>query len=156
MHSWTRIAFFVLTCGVLVGVVQAHPGLFGLEGASPELEQAMQFKAELDLEDEAVQRRMESKELILRDVMEGRRTLLEAAHWFKHMNEMPTKHQDRYRKSYPARSAGESACLQVLAWVKCELATMPRSQADALMQKLEKELRTHLDAHDGMVVFPDE
>jgi hypothetical protein len=153
MRLLRRLALVVVVLTFLTGVVLARPGLFGL--SSPEEVAAQQRKEQLDRMSEIVKERMDAKRRVIGELLEDRLNLMEAARWFKELNERPEDCQDRYRVFYPAPSAGESLCRQVLTFVRAELKSLPRSQAESLMSKLEGELCDHLRRHDGIVVLPE-
>jgi len=103
---------------------------------------------------EAIVQRNESREAVMRELLAGRLTLLQAARRFKDLNETPITCQDDYRSTYPGRSDGEKVCRQVLAWLERDLPDLSPSQAALLRSTLEEELAENLRQNDGVVVLP--
>ena len=104
---------------------------------------------------EAIVQRNESREAVMRELLAGRLTLLQAARRFKDLNETPILFPDDYRKKYAGRSDGEKACRQVLQWLEGYLSELPFEQAQALRCRFADELREHLERHGGLVVLPE-
>ena len=102
----------------------------------------------------AVARRLAVKSAVVRQLIDGELTLREAAAWFQYVNEWPQGCESRYRDFYPAASAEESACRQVICWVKSELNVSSPSRAEEVVRRLEAELQGQLEC-DGKVELPD-
>jgi hypothetical protein len=84
----------------------------------------------------------------------GELTLREAAARFKYLNENAGTRRDYFRERYPALSAEEAACRQVITWVYVELNQTARDRAAATVARLEAELEGHLRS-EGKVELPD-
>ena len=104
---------------------------------------------------EAIVQRNESREAVMRELLAGRLTLLQAARRFKDLNETPVTCQNDYRSRFPGRSDGEKVCRQVLQWLEGYLLGLPSEQAQTLRRRFADELREHLEHHDGIVVLPE-
>jgi hypothetical protein len=156
MRLFNGLTALLLAGVVLAGVVCAQHDLLGLAAQSAQATKAQQLWEKLEREQEIVFDRMRIKERVIADLLADRLTLLEAARWFKDLNESPADCQDNYRLFFPAPTAGESACRQVLAWAESALQESPRSHSDAVLNKLKQELQTHLKRHNGVVVLPTE
>jgi hypothetical protein len=94
-------------------------------------------------------RRLKEKERVVARLRAGELGLLEAAAWFRFLNDNPPEYPSAFRARYPGRSDGEKACRQVIAWVKTELYyTVPESQAASEVRRLEAELAALLAEHE--------
>ena len=113
-----------------------------------------QRRQALDRHADVARDRIQAKEEVLRDLIVGRLTLLQAGRRFKDLNETPITCQDDYRSTYPGRSDGEKVCRQVLAWLERDLPDLSPSQAALLRSTLEEELAENLRQNDGVVVLP--
>jgi hypothetical protein len=93
--------------------------------------------------------RLKEKERVVARLRDGELTLLEAAAWFRFLNDNPPEHPAVFRTRFPGRSDGEKACRQVIAWVKTTLfRTVPESQAASEVSRLEAELAALLAEHE--------
>jgi hypothetical protein len=109
---------------------------------------------------EIVRLRMFAKELLAREVAEGRRTLLETAALFRELGELPPKSVDLARPdgidmSLPiaGRTAAERLCQHVLAHVRIALEGQPEALAKAearLVAEFQQEFRNR-----GEIRLPD-
>jgi hypothetical protein len=95
-----------------------------------------------------VLRCIEEKRRLTAEVVEGRRTLLEAAARFRDLNRQnPGFNWDRFRVVCPGNSDDERCCRQVLAYVRQEVQDRPGADP-ALPGRLEAELRDLLGRGD--------
>jgi hypothetical protein len=98
--------------------------------------------------------RIGAKSKLVRRLIDGELNLLEVAAWFRYVNDHPPHHRCDFRKTTPGCGDVEKTCRQVLAWVEADLQTrMPRSQADQVLGRFERELDTLL-AETGTVELP--
>lgn len=89
--------------------------------------------------------RIENKMRIIQNLLDGELTLLEAAAWFRFLNENPPEHRVDISNFWPGASDGEKACRQVIGFARAKLVqTTSASDADATLARLEDELNQHL------------
>jgi hypothetical protein len=62
-------------------------------------------------------RRGQKKAEVIEELLRGKLTLLEAAAWFRFLNDNPPDYPARFREAFPGRSDGEKACRNVLQWL---------------------------------------
>jgi hypothetical protein len=74
-------------------------------------------------------------------LLAGELALLEAAAWFRHLNDNPPHCPCDFRRLHRGASDGEKACRQVLEWARCAAATRHTSGVAAkILARLEREL----------------
>src|SRR4051794_34217727 len=96
-------ALFCLQPTLLNGLVQ----IFDASEDANRLESELRRSADLLRRDGVALRRIAAKEEIIVDLIEGRLTLLQAARWFKELDEKPADCQDDYRRRFRGRSDEE-------------------------------------------------
>jgi hypothetical protein len=111
--------------------------------------------------------RWEDRASITTDVIDGRLSLLEAAAAFRDLNHQAPTVAQAVPQAYPGRTEGESACQQVLAFVRVELegratdsdgqkagasSTDPES---VVLSRLQTELKA-AKGKDGKVRLPED
>jgi hypothetical protein len=95
----------------------------------------------LDERRAAIRRCIAGKARVARDLIEGRRTLLEAAAAFRELQEaVPGYGWKAFRREYPGDSDDERFCRAVIRQVRYALAEGPRA---GLVERLEQELESH-------------
>jgi hypothetical protein len=100
-------------------------------------------------ESEILSQRLRAKNRIVERLLAGELNLLEAAAWFRHLEDNPLWLRVDFRSANPGRSDGEKACRQVIRWVSKRLAgQMPTSQAELVLCQLQAELDTLLADSD--------
>jgi hypothetical protein len=117
-----------------------------------ESEQARQ--AELARHFEIVNRRIRAKVMIVREVVAGQLSLLEAAAWFRDVNAADPDYAC-IQCLFPGKTEPERLCRQVLSWARGELNDRPTSQAETIQQALEEEFEK-LQKRPGGIHFPGE
>jgi hypothetical protein len=155
-------AVFVGTVVVLVAASRLAPRLMrdlGLDwGSLCELyrqqEQERSRAAELQRRDGVLLVRIQEKGRVVRRLIAGEVTLLQAAAAFKRLNDAPPAFRDERHRAFPAASEGESLCRQVIQWVEADLRS--RGVDDlGIVDGLRGELDDIL-ARDGTVEPPTE
>src|SRR5262245_7763068 len=164
MNAYTRLlTSLALVAFGLAGVAWMRPAwasALGLDwGDLAQLREVHEAElgrgAELDRRLEVLYRRVAAKEGVVEQLLAGRTTLLEAAAWFRLLNEHPADCQDEFRRWWRGKSDGEKLCRQVISWVVMELhARGPADLAEAQRRRLEAELQAHL-RRDGTVHLPE-
>ena len=162
MTACTRLFLSVsLLAALLAGVARLRPewvSVPGLDGSGPsdagrQMEAERQRAALLDRRNEVVSRRLDAKNVVVGQLLDGRMTLAEAAAWFKALNESPADCPAVAHGEFPGASEGERLCRQVIGWAQAERAGQSASQAEATNARLEEELQTLL-GRDGTVHLP--
>jgi hypothetical protein len=88
-----------------------------------------------------VLQRIEKKGRVIEELFAGELTLLEAAAWFRHLNDNPPDHPCKYfRRLTPGASDGEKACRQVVATARHALYPRPCPRRMEVVARLEREL----------------
>jgi WD40 repeat protein len=92
----------------------------------------------------AIRRRIEAKNRLAAEVIDGRLTLLEAAARFRDLDrEPPPFDRDAFRCSYPGASDDELLCREVIFFVRVEQRRRPGTDA-GIVARLEAELNERL------------
>jgi hypothetical protein len=87
-----------------------------------------------------IQARIEAKEAVADRLLAGELVLLEAAAWFRRLNDNPPEYRVDAHLCFPGNSDGEKLCRQVIEWARHPLKSLPpESRAEAL-GRLEDEL----------------
>jgi hypothetical protein len=109
----------------------------------------------LDELSEQVAERLALKDELAEQLMAGERTLLETAARFRALHQKCGPLPD-VQMFYGTASEGEGWCRQVISWMEAKVRheLSPR-QAEALVQRLEDELRDHLQAHGNRAILPE-
>jgi hypothetical protein len=155
MTNWTRIWLSLSLAGVVAAGV-AHQRL------DEDRKRQRRVAAECNRCVEApgrrgkvLHRRLAAKAAVVRQLLDGRLTLLEAAEWFKVLNEMPSDCPSYANAVFPTGSEGETLCRQVISWTEGQLLMQSPSQAEAVTRELKEELQAYLE-RDGIVRLPGE
>jgi hypothetical protein len=164
MRSLSRFALATsLPLVLLTGIAYAHPtlvtgfvpGWWDESAAGPSLRDEKRREDELVRRDEVVVRRVAAKRRIIDEVVAGRLTLLEAAAWFRHLNNCDGPRPQAEALWGPqGRTEGERMCRQVLSWVRSDLQACPESQYRAVYGRLEAELEAELARSHGTIELP--
>ena len=91
--------------GLLGGGVRPGAGPHGAGEPTPE-----QFRA--------IQARVEAKTAVIDRLLSGEVSLLEAAAWFRQLNDSPPEYPSDFRERCPGDGDGEKACRQVITWLE--------------------------------------
>lgn len=109
---------------------------------------------ELDVEDQLVLQRIEIKEGLISQLIDGRTTIPEVAAHFKQLNEGRELYLALYRKQYPGASDDECYCRNVVAFAEARLWRMG-SQGREKSERLHRDLDRLLRGSSGQIVLPD-
>jgi len=101
----------------------------------------------------AIGRRIQEKERLAGELIDGRLTLFEAAARFRRLNAEPPA-PPPLALSYPGDSEEERLCRQVIGWASRRLEKSDPGRANDFAGACEEELRRHKERH-GRVVLPD-
>jgi hypothetical protein len=111
----------------------------------------IQLMSQPDERSEVVRRRILAKSDIIARLIAEELTLIEAANLFHYVNTRPAGIEDQSWKLMPGHDDGERLCRQVLNWVETSVRqTFVPSEAEARLEKLERELSQHIAAHGGV------
>lgn len=107
-------------------------------------------------QNEIITRRIKARIRVVDQLMAGEVTLVEAAAWFRYLNDTPPDYPEPSWRLLPGPSEGEKLCRQVIGWAEAHLCSRPRSpQLEARYAALKKELADLLAAQRGKVVLPE-
>ena len=113
---------------------------------------ADRFGEEIEAVDRIVQERSAAKEIIIRDLLAERLTLLEAAAQFRRLD-VASPAAARSHQRFADQSEGERYCRQVLLWARSTMQAWPPTRVEPILSRLEAELRAHMAEHDGAVIL---
>jgi hypothetical protein len=100
-------------------------------------------------------KRIHTKARVIELLVDGEMPLLEAAAWFRYVNDNPPDFPSEFRSLHHGQTDGEKACRQVIQWLQYYLPSrMPRSQATLIACQYQAELDRILDEKEGMVALP--
>jgi hypothetical protein len=146
---------FVAVPALLAGVVLATEKTWR-KGAAADQDGAALVRQgeEMDRQMSAVIRRLERKDRLVRALLGGRLTLLEAAALFRALNQAaPAFYWGEYRKRHVAESDEERHCREVINCVYIHLRPKDPAKAKEVPAGLGRELAEHLSA--GPLRLPD-
>jgi hypothetical protein len=103
------------------------------------------------VQEEAVRRRVAIKYRVVCQVIQGERTLIEAAACFRQCGELYDSLAGGSSSNSPR--AEEDFCKSVVSWVRGEMNIRDPSETDEVMCRLEEELRRHRELN-GKIVLP--
>ena len=93
---------------------------------------------------DAMAYKTQARERIAREVIAGRRSLVQGAACFRVLNQISADHMPRLRAFYPGCSDEECLCLQVIARVEAILTVERPEQAEGIATRLRAELEAEL------------
>ena len=100
-----------------------------------------------------IHRRTTAKRHVVRQLLAGQLTLLEAASWFRHLNESPVE-QPAIPPHLPGNSKEEQLCEQVLCWAEAKLSQEREGDGPAVLRRLRAELKVAV-ARGGRIALPE-
>jgi hypothetical protein len=151
----------VLVSGTLAGLL----GLVTLLGAETwsgladwhavvdfygQLETQVRLETELERDKEITWKEIRARDAVVRDLIEGRTTLLSAAACFRRLAETSGRPNPLYL--FPGQTDTDRYCRQVIVWVEGRLENDRPDRRQALMNLLEKELKANSDRRAGAQV----
>jgi hypothetical protein len=119
-------------------------------------EQECETRREADLtrKRDILARRIAGKRQVAQQVIARELTLVEAAAWFRFLNETPEDFPDPACDT-PGKSLGEKQCRMVIRWVAAELRDQGATRlVHEEIRRLESELHQQ-ERTDGTVILPD-
>jgi hypothetical protein len=148
MTSLMRLALCaVAASGLLAGAVALDPptaaslgvDFWSLPDLARQLHEGEQRAAALDRRDRAVLARLDEKLRLADDLLDGRKTLRQAAARFTELNAQAPVMTEQVRSLFPGRTEEESSCRQVLDFVESETRFRNQNKRSALL-RLHEEL----------------
>jgi hypothetical protein len=113
--------------------------------------QPLQIVSQASERSEVVRRRIVAKSDVINRLIAEELTLIEAASLFHYVNARPAGMEDISWKALPGGDDGERLCRQVITWAQAALFTqLVPSEAEARIERLERELSQHVAAHGGV------
>jgi hypothetical protein len=154
--SWVRpLAWLLAPAVVCVGLVALRqfqgrsPRDQGADGGSPATD-----GADIDLRIAETGHRIRRKAAILAAVVQGRRTLFEAAALFRAVNQGGTSFQwARFRERFPGANDEERHCRQVLRWLDSRHVVADPGERARLIGRLKHDLEEAI--RKGGVTLPE-
>ena len=114
---------------------------------------AIEQSCKLDAQIEESLQRCKAKEDLVRAVIAGELTLLEAAARFRDVNASWPKARTFLQQAYAGLPYEHALCRQIIAYAEAELRDQGSDQKDRVLHRLEAELAEHLRQH-GKVCLP--
>ena len=108
---------------------------------------------ELDAQIEESLQRCKAKEDLVRAMIAGELTLLQAAARFRDVNASWPKARAVVQQAYAGLPYEHALCRQIIAYAEAELRDQGSAQKDSVLHRLEAELAEHLRRH-GKVCLP--
>jgi hypothetical protein len=102
--------------------------------------------------DDGAVRRMQAKSDVARQLIDGQKTLMEAAAWFRYINLVTTLPGVELNPGDKSQSEGERTCRQVIRWAVAAVQADVSDHGAALARRLEMELKEALDRPGGIVL----
>jgi hypothetical protein len=150
MSAFTRMGLLVISIAVLGGALAWAGWTRTISQATPaDQDKQTWVMAAPGVASDIVTDRIRVKQKVVERLLAGELSLVEAAAWFRFVNDHPPDCRCDFRRAMPGRSDGEKACRQVLAWAELDLkAGMPESQVELVRCRLEGELASLLAEGD--------
>jgi hypothetical protein len=156
MTFLTRLVLFMGLCVALgAGLTQGCADWLDLTDWAQRIEHERQRREELDEWDRILLGHLAGKEKALTELLEGKKTLLQTAAAFAAIDDSSPPHfrleSDRF---FPGATRGERLCRQVIQWCDTELFDHPAEEVQPILERLERELRNHLQQYGTVEVMP--
>jgi hypothetical protein len=129
--------------------------LWNLPALTRETAKQEQITKELEKKTEIIKHRSAAKQEVIHDLLSKKVTLLEAAAEFQHLTVEPAECPGPGPDYFRGRTEGERYCREVLHWVRAESADTTTYPSSDAISRLEAELETYLESHDGEVILQD-
>jgi hypothetical protein len=161
MRARSRLAWSTALLVVLIlGAAHTQPtwlarhGLdwWNLAGVQQQLQDEQKRSATLSGILEVSIRRSATKAMVIRELIAGQVSVLEAAAWFRELNQAA---RDSYTEfdEFTAPTDAENLYREILRWTEVELGDWPPSQAKPIWQRLQEEFE-ELQNREGCIRFP--
>jgi hypothetical protein len=162
MKRLSHLVLGIITVGVLTtGLLIAQPAIserlgidfWNLPSLYDEIREQLDKDQELSAQDEVVMRRIRIKDTIIRDLLDGRTSLFEAAAEFRELSKANAHYEELLRLRFPNRSLNEIYCLNVIEFVEVQIEHLP-SATPEIVQYLRDQLANHKHRNGGQVILP--
>jgi len=98
-------------------------------------------------------RRIERKMMVVRRLLDGDLSLVEAGAHFRDLNAGPSGMEDVSWHELPGADDGERLCRQVISWARAEMAkACSPGELQANTARMERELGEHAATHGGVTL----
>src|SRR5262249_4386267 len=111
-----------------------------------QIAQAQARQAQLDAVNRDAARRIALRGQLCRELIDGRRDLIETAAWFNYLNQ-DCRGAASYVQQHPGQSDGEKVCRQVSGWTAEIARDRSEGLADEVRRRLEADLDRYLREH---------
>jgi hypothetical protein len=130
------------------GLAEAGLDWWNLPDLLRQYEEDRRKIAELNRQSEIFLQRFAGKERIIKDLITGRKTLLQAAAAFQNLAEsLPVPMVEQL--PFPGVTQEEKYCRQVIQWIRIPITHETDSYIEDLIERLERELAEHLGRLEG-------
>lgn len=102
-----------------------------------------EHRRQLDEENRVIQRQIEIKEMLLRELIAGRQSLRDVVGQFQAINEEHPEYLFVIEREFPGASIEEKSARNVLAFVEAEMAGRFPTRSLPVFVRLEAEFREH-------------
>ena len=143
-----RLAAFFLIVPVTALVAQSEWGaslvidMFQTQSLQEELKQDDELRANLEVVNTEIQRRIAIKEALIIELIAGRTTLAKVADQFLVMNQSRPEYMTIIRSSCPGNSDFEKSAHNVIGYANGELSRLPEAQQAEVRARLQAELES--------------
>jgi hypothetical protein len=142
ISPWPLVSVAVLVAAV---VLLAREWADSLRSQQDALAEEVRRGAEMDQRGRGFARRLEEKERLVQELLAGQLTLLEAAAYFRALDQAPPEfYWEAFRAAHAGDSDEERHCNEVITFVEAALGETDRGKADGICERLRAELRQHL------------
>ncbi len=124
---------------------------WSLSDLDPEFHAEQRRRADLDALDATALQRVALKDAVIRDLLNGRMTLVEAAGQFRRINDNYANADAILRLMFPGTTTEEALCRNVLTFVEMSLQNEP-DQGAPVLHELRGELALLSAVHGGIVL----
>jgi hypothetical protein len=94
-----------------------------------------------------------AKSRVIEQLLGGQIDLLEAAAWFRYLNETPEECPGESLETWPGTEPEEKLCRQVIEYATARIRHLgPESEVEKLVHRLERQLADILERPGGLVL----
>ena len=159
MNGFVRLA----ACAAVAGSVLTGLGAVRQDCDWPALS-SLRAKVRRDLKErdrfasvgQAIDARLGDRRAVMRELRQGRLSLVEAAAAFRDLNERPGVPPSPFRVLFPGASDEEKLCRQVISWARSEREEETTHEAQERARRLEAELAAILKRRGAVRLPGDE
>ncbi|MBA4190418.1 MAG: hypothetical protein C0467_20720 [Planctomycetaceae bacterium] len=151
-----RLAAFFLIVPMTALVAQSEWGaslvidMFQSKSVREELKEDNEIRANLEVINTEIQRRIAIKEALIAELIAGRTTLAKVTDQFLVMNQSRPEYMTIIRSSCPGNSDFEKTAHNVIGYANGELSRLPESQQAEIRARLQAELQCLSGTHTAV------